>query len=585
VVEGEAGVGKSRLVAELAAEARRDGATVLVGECLALGEGELPYGPIITVLRSLARERGTDALAALAGAGHDQLARLLPELEPAAHDGSQARLFGQLLTVLASVARADSPVLLVIEDLHWSDRATRDFLTFLVRAARHEPIALVVTYRTDDVAGNRAALAFVHELERGGQAVRLTLTRFGRAEVREQVTAIRDEAPDPALIDRLVDRAEGNAFFTEELLAADAGRDALPESLRQALLLRFAGCSDDACQVIQMIAVAGREIEHELLETIVALGDQRLTAALREAVDSQILVHPGGSTRYAFRHALLSEGAYSDLLPGERRHIHETIAEAISRQPSLGGVPAAAAAMVAHHWHEAGEPSRALIASIDAALAAERIYASGEALTHYDRALALWAAAPEATPALDRPTVLRGAADAASRLGEGERAVELDREALTQIGDADPVAAAVLCARLGRHLWEAGCGEDALPELRRAVGLMPELPTAERAQVLATEAQLLMLCHRFATAETRCREALSLARTLGARDVEAHVLNTVAASLTYAGRPVLGADAANEALAIARELSLVGEIGRGYVNGSDALDHAGQIEASIAMAQ
>jgi DNA-binding CsgD family transcriptional regulator/tetratricopeptide (TPR) repeat protein len=585
VVEGEAGVGKSRLVAELATEARRDGATVLIGECLALGEGELPYGPIITVLRSLARERGTDALATLAGAGHDQLARLLPELEPAARDGSQARLFGQLLTVLTTVARTDPPVLLVIEDLHWSDRATRDFLTFLVRAARHEPIALVVTYRTDDVAGNPAALAFVHELERGGYAARLTLTRFGHAEVHEQVASIRNEAPDPALIDRLVDRAEGNAFFTEELLAADASRDALPESLRQTLLLRFAGCSDDVSRVIHTVAVAGREIEHELLETIVPLGDQRLTAALREAVDGQILVHPRGSTRYAFRHALLSEAAYSDLLPGERRRMHETIAAAIQRQPALGGTPAAAASMVAHHWHEAGESSRALTASIDAALAAERIYASGEALAHYRRALALWDEAPAiVAPALDRVAVLRGAADAAGRLGDGECAVELDREALARIGDADTVTTALVRARLGRHLWEAGCGEDALPELRRALELMPEQPTAERAQVLATEAQVLMLCHRFEASETRCHETLALARELGARDVEANVLSTVAANLTCAGRPELGAEAAAQVRAIARELSLVGEIGRGYVNGSDALDHAGQTAASIALA-
>jgi DNA-binding CsgD family transcriptional regulator len=586
VVSGDAGIGKSRLVAELAAAARGDGATVLVGECLPLGDGELPYGPVVTVLRSLARERGTDALTGLAGAGHDQLARLLPELGVPAPEGSQTRLFGQLLTVLTSAARGDPPLLLVIEDLHWSDRATRDFLTFLVRSARHEPIALVVTCRTDDPAGHPDAATFAHELERNPQALRLSLAPLARAEVLEQVTAIRDEAPEAVLIDRLVERAEGNAFFTEELLAAGDGRDALPDSLRQALLLRFAGCSDDTCQVLHMTAVAGREIEHELLETIVPLGEPRLTAALREAVDGQILVHPRGSTRYAFRHALLSEAAYSDLLPGERRRMHETIADAVERRPSLGGSPSVAAAMVAHHWHEAGRPSRALTASIEAALAAERVYASGEALVHYDRALALWdAAAPEAAPELDRIGILCAAADAASRVGEGERAVELDREAVSRIGDADATAAAIARAQLGRHLWEAGCGDDGLPELHRAAELMPPVPTAERAQVLASEAQLLLLCHRFAAAETRSREALSLARSLGARDVEAHVLNTVTASLTYAGRGEAAVAAANEALSIARELSLVAEIGRAYVNGSDALEYAGQVQASLAMAR
>jgi len=132
---------------------------------------------------------------------------------------------------------------------------------------------------------------------------------------------------------------------------------------------------------------------------------------------------------------------------------------------------------------------------------------------------------------------------------------------------------------------EAGRGEDALPELRRAVELMPHAPTTERTQVLATEAQVLMLCHHFASAEARCEDALALARTLGARDIEANLLNTVAASFTYAGHPERGAEAAMQALAIARELGLVREIGRAYVNGSDALDHAGRVQAAIALAR
>jgi DNA-binding CsgD family transcriptional regulator len=585
VVGGEAGVGKSRLVTELAADARRAGATVLVGECVSLGEGELPYGPIVAVLRSLVRERGSEGLSALAAAGRDELARLLPELEPADGEGSQARLFGQLLAVLASVAREQPPVLLIIEDLHWSDRATLDVLAFLVRALREEPIVLVLTYRTGDLGANPVAQAFVHELERSRDAVRVTVASFDRSEVSEQVAAIRGQAPVPALLDRLLDRAEGNAFFTEELLLADdGGGGALPESLRQALLLRVADCSDDACRVIQIAAAVGREIDHELLETTVGLGDRRLEAALREAFESQILVHPGASTRYAFRHALLSEAAYSDLLPGERRRMHETIAEAIEQRPSLGGAPAAAAAMIAHHWHHAGETSRALSASVEAARAAERIYANGEALTHYRRALSLWDSASPA-PTLDRLSVVQGAAEAASRLGEAEQAVELDREVLAEIGDSDPIAAGLAHARLGRHLWEAGSGEDALPELRRAVELLPTAPSVERAQVLASQAQMLMLCHRFDGVEARVQEALALARSLGARSIEANVLNTATGTLSYAGRAREAVETSRQALTIARELSLLTEIGRAYVNGGDALENAGRTEASIALAR
>jgi tetratricopeptide (TPR) repeat protein len=215
------------------------------------------------------------------------------------------------------------------------------------------------------------------------------------------------------------------------------------------------------------------------------------------------------------------------------------------------------------------------------------VYVSGEALMHYERALELWdaVATTSGEVAFDRVEVLRSASEAASRVGEGACAVKLDREALARTANGDGVAAALAHERLGRHLLEAGRGEDALPELRRAVELMPHAPTTERTQVLATEAQVLMLCHHFASAEARCEDALALARTLGARDIEANLLNTVAASFTYAGHPERGAEAAMQALAIARELGLVREIGRAYVNGSDALDHAGRVQAAIALAR
>jgi DNA-binding CsgD family transcriptional regulator len=606
LVGGEAGIGKSRLIGKLAAQARRDGATVLIGECLPLGgDGELPYAPVIGALRSLARERGIDELARLAGAGHDELARLLPDLsqtdaagaggpsrppfesEAAARSGgSQARLFEQLLAVFTAVARA-STLLIAVEDLHWSDRATRDFLSFLVRAARDEPIVLAVTYRSDEVAGAHPALGFVHELERSGHAVAVTLTAFNRQEIREQVAAIREEDPDPLLVERLVERAEGNPFFTEELLAsADEADGPLPESLRQALLLRLATCPADVTAVVRTIAVAGREIEHATLEAVLELPLDRLVPALREAMYRHVLVQPPDTTKYAFRHALLCEAAYSDLLPIERQRVHRALAEVIQRQPELGGTSAAAAAKLSHHWHRANEPRYALHASVEAAIEADLVYAPGEALKHYERALDLWAAVSPANNevALDRVGLLRRASEAAAMVGESQRAIDLAREVLRQVDRTTPVAAALAHERLGRRLWTAGRGVEALPEHRRAVELMPAQPTAELAQVLAAEAQMLMLCHRSAESESRCHEALALARELGARHVEANVLNTMCAHFSHTGYPERGVAAAAEARAIAKELGLAEELGRSYVNGSDALDHAGRIGESIALA-
>src|SRR4051794_23372028 len=126
LLAGESGIGKSRLIGELSQRARAGGATVLTGECLELAEGELPYAPIVGALGSLARERGTEVF----GDAAAELTRLLPELSPAdsgnGEMGSQARLFEQLLGVLSALGQ-DAPVLLVVEDLHWADRSTRDF--------------------------------------------------------------------------------------------------------------------------------------------------------------------------------------------------------------------------------------------------------------------------------------------------------------------------------------------------------------------------------------------------------------------------------------------------------------------------
>jgi len=591
LIGGDAGIGKSRLVSKVTAEARDAGAAVLVGECLKLGQGELPYAPIVGALRSIVRERGIDELVGLARAGLEELEPLLPELRAlelgeSARDGSQARLYAQLLTVFTSLARSSSLVL-VIEDLHWADSATRDFLFFLVRAIRDEPIALVLTYRTDDVARAHATAVLVHELERDERAVRLPLKPLSREEVREQVAAIRGEDPAPGLVDRLLARAEGNPFFTEELLAvADAGDSVLPQSLQQALLLRQAECPPDVAAIIRMVTVAGRELEHELLKVVVALPDDRLRAALEDAVTRHVLVHPPGSTKYRFRHAVMCEAAYADLLPSERQRRHRTLAEAIECRPDLACTPAAAAAMLSHHWYESGEWRRALPAAVDAGLNAESGYGFLEALRHYERALEIWDEVPPADRdvALDRIEVLRHASDAAGRGGETPRAIELARQVLERVDPGDATAAALAHERLARHLWTANEGLEALAEARRAVELMPFDPTAERATVVAAEAQMLMLAHRAAESRPRCEEALAIARSVGASHVEANVLNTMSANFSIAGEPERGVDAAARAREISRRLGLVEELARGYLNGSDALDHAERLDDSLALA-
>jgi DNA-binding CsgD family transcriptional regulator/tetratricopeptide (TPR) repeat protein len=594
LVGGEAGMGKSRLIAELGARAVSRGMTVLVGECLALGEGELPYAPVVGALRSLVDQRGAAEIGAWLPAGNE-LAALLPELAGAeaapvpASTGSQARLFEQLAALLAAAART-APLVIVVEDFQWADRSTGDFLGFLVRATRQEPVALVVSYRSDELDRRHPLRPIVTELERTGRAVRVELRPFTRAEVGEQVAAILEHSPPKALVGELLGRSDGNPFFTEELLASAGSPGApLPASLRDTLLTRVDAHSPDVRTLLRVAAVAGRTVSHALIAEVSDLSQDALGDALRDAVDGHLLVHGAPAADYAFRHALMREAVYGDLLPDERRRLHRRLAQAAEAASPSSGPRWMAAAELAHHWYAAGALATALPAALAAAAAAEDVYALDEARLHYERALEIWDQVDpepgEGGPALSRLAVVRKAAEAANSTGQSERAIALARDAVAAIDERAQAAQAALAhERLGRYLWLAGRGDDALPEYRRAVELMPERPPSERALVLAAEGQVLMLYNRLAESNERCAEALAIARALGAQHIEASVLNTLGPLRSAAGDFAGAVAATTRGLEIAHRLGLREEICRSYTNGSDALHQAGRVQESIAMA-
>src|SRR4051812_25664293 len=220
-VAGESGVGKTRLVTEFEQRAAEAGGRVLVGHCLELGGTVFPYAPLVDALRPVVPI--------------DELFHDVSGDQPV----SQARLFESLLSLLADLGR-DAPVTLVLEDLHWADPSTRDFLVFLVRSARSEALSLVATYRSDELHRRHPLRPVLAELERMPGVQRIALERFNRDEVAEQLAGILDAPPDPRLTERLYARAQGNPLYTEELLAASSeGLGELPETLRDALLSRF----------------------------------------------------------------------------------------------------------------------------------------------------------------------------------------------------------------------------------------------------------------------------------------------------------------------------------------------------------
>jgi predicted ATPase len=199
LVGGEAGVGKTRLVAELTAHRATDGTRVLAGGCVPVGEGALPYAPIVEALRALLADLGVSAVRELVGPSWPELARLLPALGAPeagpAGQAAQARLFELLLGLFGRLSE-QGPLVLVVEDLHWSDQSTRDLLAFLVRNLRHNRVLLVGTYRSDEPRSDRLG-PWLAELDRGGPVQRMELSRFDRAETVAQLVGILVPSQSP----------------------------------------------------------------------------------------------------------------------------------------------------------------------------------------------------------------------------------------------------------------------------------------------------------------------------------------------------------------------------------------------------
>jgi DNA-binding CsgD family transcriptional regulator len=595
LVAGEAGIGKTRLVSAFADLARAEGAEVLQGGCIPLGEGALPYAPVVEALRGLIRRTPDEELDALAGPGRSELARLVPDLGPvggeAASDlsigSAQGRLFELLLGVLERLAAA-RPVVFVVEDLHWSDQSTRDLLGFLVRNLRGA-VLLVLTYRSDELHRRHPLMPFLAELGRAAGVDRLELQPFDGPESAAQLRAIAGRDLDPALLESIHARSGGNAFFAEELLAA-AGEDGdseLPQTLRDVLLARVADLAEPTQEFLRVASAAGQRVDPELLASALAMDASGLYDALRESVTHQVLVPDptAGVERYAFRHALLQEAVYDDLLPGERTRLHAAFARTLEARWAGSQDHAAE---LAYHWYAAYDLPRALEASVAAGVAAEVGYAFPEAVAQYERAIELWdrVPAPEAHAGRDRVDLLAAHAGV-SRFHDAARSVVHVQAAIRLVDEAsEPIRAGLLYERLGRYAWIAGQGELANQAHRTAMRLIPAEPPSEaRARAVAGLAQISVLGARFDEALVLAEEAIGLARAIGARDIEGHAINSRGLARAVYGEIEAADGDLRTALEIAEAEGVVDDIGRAYGNWTWVHVVAGHLDESIAIAE
>ena len=545
LVGGDAGVGKSRLVAEVmtaaggygGASPRKvtagdSGFTVLCGQCAEIGDS-VPYLPFADAFRT-APPHVEQVIKA-----RPVLARLLPdggEPAPGTDPSGMAReqMFGAVLGTLAELAAA-SPVLLVLEDLHWADASTRNLLTFLARMLRRERVAIVGTYRTDDLHRQHPLGRVVGELGRLPSVTLVELGPLPAAALAEHLSSLPNGPSrlSAALLGGLVARAEGNAYYAEELLAASSGAPgALPSGLAALLLARVARVSDAAQRVLRAAAVAGRRANDQLVQAVSGLDDAGYTESVRELVTHQLLV-PDGPDGYRFRHALLREAVYGDLLPGERTRLHGRFAALLATVFDATGP--GAAAELAYHSLTSHDVPGALAASVRAGGEAERIGAPAEAHRHYDHALELWdrAVDAQALAGMSRGELGIKSALAAAASGDMPRAIQLLRHirAAAPAGGTDAVFRARTGERLAYYLIETdspGSDAEALRVITETVDQTPaEPPSPARARAMATGAIAWMVSGDIATAGEWAERARAEAARSGADWIGADILVTL----------------------------------------------------------
>lgn len=484
-VSGPAGIGKTRFVTALADRLQAAETRVLVGACLDVTVGAAPYSALIAAFRSV-DPPAVDVLDALTGAVSTR----------------RSRLFELLRGSMVALARK-RPTVLIVEDLHWSDRITRDALRYLTAMARDGRWALVVTFRDDETAARPAVGEFLDVLHRDTR-VRVMLRPLSPAEVVTQVAGITGAPPAPEDAERVHRRSGGIPLLVEEIVAAEAvGIAGVPEQLRDLYIGRVRRLGTRAARAVEVVAVADR-CDERLVAGVLNVDPATVAAALDGAVEANVLAAaPSG---YRMRHELLREAVYGAVPPARRRQLHRRIAATLQTRPD----PDIAA--LAYHWFQADEPTQAALANLAAADLAERVHAPVEVQSYLRRVLVHAAALPadRAAAAGGRAGLLARAAEAAYLGGAFEQAIELAEQCIA--AGAEPAELAVRWERLARYRWVARDGAGTEEAHERSLAVLPDdAPVAARIQVLAGYAWHLAMWGRTTDARRWSEPALTAA--------------------------------------------------------------------------
>ena len=414
VLEGEAGIGKTRLAEEFLAHARTSGATTIVARCYE-GETTLAYGPFVEALRAaIAIPESAGRLGDTSARSLSEVARLLPELAdlrpnlPAAaaldSPGAQSRFLDGVGEVLLACCGALPPGVLVVEDLHWADEASLDLFTYLVRRLPGRPLCIVATWRNEQLPAGHRLRRLLGAAQRAGNATLVTLPRLSRAAVEELVhSAAADGASLPEGLERrLYDETEGVPFFLVEYLTAigqgaqltKEGEWSLPGGARDLLRSRLAQVSEAGWQLLTAAAVIGRSFQFDVLRGSSGRSDEEAVGALEELIAQGLVEAVQGrdaeqALLYDFSHEKLRTLVYEETSLARRRLLHRRVADALARGAHGHRERGSVAGQIAHHYQLAGQDAKAAEYFKLAGEHARSLYANAEALSHFQSALAL----------------------------------------------------------------------------------------------------------------------------------------------------------------------------------------------------
>ncbi len=540
---GEAGVGKTRLVTQFAAEVHRAGAAVLYGRCEE--EPLRSYQPFIEALRHELRYGG---LLADAGAASDleELARIMPEARPPTADGvspvaqdpetERYRLFEAIAGIVRRTTRR-APLLLVIDDLHWADKPTLLLLRHLLRHADPARLMVLGLVRDVEVRDDHPLTELIADLRRERRFNRLVLDGLSESEADALVAARLDARPSAEFVRGLLEQTQGNAFFMEEALRAllearvlEPGAEAqagalesigVPDSVADVILRRLTRVSELTREALTVAATIGPEFDLEVVQALVSAPPEQLIEALEEAIDAGLIAEIAEAVdRFTFCHALAREAIYGRLSRTRRLRLHLRVAQALE----AGGARPVALASHFFAAREIGAAQHAVHHCVLAGDEAAESLAYEDAVEHYRRALTATASDPAAHEG-HRCDLLLALGRVQWRAGDAAaRATYLEAAASAQQrGAADQLGRAAL--GLGERYWEANAANKRHAGLiAEAVRGLPAHDSTLRARLMGRMAENLHFSAEQGYGIAMSAEALAMARRLGDAETTAMAL-------------------------------------------------------------